>query len=136
MMKHYNTSDKIQLLKDATNSKNQQHMDQLTSLIRVQNWNIMYRKSQEEYEFLTQMKTPANYYTLFIQHVDDSRQKTMTYEDTKQFKTSWTLEQNINLQQFILEVYMIRSQEKYTIPSRKFKCREIIPARRDRPPQR
>ena len=104
LMEHYKTAEKIQLLQDVTN---QHHLDQLTSLIRSHNWNIIYRKSQEEYKFMTALTTPTNYYNIFIEHRDDTRQKTMSYEETTDFMLKWTLKQNIDLRTFILQVYMI-----------------------------
>ena len=103
-MEHYKTAEKIQLLQDVTN---QHFLDQLTSLIRSHNWNIIYRKSHEEYKFMTALTTPTNYYNIFIEHRDDTRQKTMSYEETTDFMLKWTLKQNIDLRTFILQVYMI-----------------------------
>ena len=107
LMKHYKTADKIQLLKDVTNQHNQHHLDQLTSLIRSHNWNIIYRKSQEEYVFMTALTTHTNYYNIFIEHIDDIRQKTMSYKETTDFMLKWTLKQNIDLRTFILQVHII-----------------------------
>ena len=39
--------------------------------------------------------------------VDDSRQKTMNYENTVQFFNQWTFEQGINILQFIMEIYSV-----------------------------
>ena len=75
----------------------------MTTLIPSHNWNVTYWKSQAEYEFLIALNTPTNYFNIFIQH----RQKTMTYEETADFMLKWTLEQNIDLRTFILQVYMI-----------------------------
>ena len=107
VMKYYQTSDKIQLLKEAAKANNKQHTELLITLIKAQNWNIIYRKSQEEYEFISQMNTPTSYYNFYIESIDDSRQKTMSYQQTKEFVQACTLEQNIDLQKFILEIYMI-----------------------------
>ena len=104
LMKHYKTAEKIQLLQDVIN---QHHLDQLTSLIRSHNWNIIYRESQEEHEFMTALTTPTNYYNIFIEHIDDIRQKTMSYKETTDFMLKWTLKQNIDLRTFILQVHMI-----------------------------
>ena len=53
LMKKYNAPDKIQLLRETTNSENQTDQQNMKDLIRLNNWNILYKKAQEEYDFLT-----------------------------------------------------------------------------------
>ena len=105
IMRHYKTSDKIQILKEANKQNQPEHTDQITTMIRSYNWNRVYRKAQEEYEFSTAVASEDKYYNIFMRNVDDSRQKTMTKEDTTKFMIDWTTEQKI--QTFILEIYSI-----------------------------
>ena len=108
LMKTYKTPDKLQLLKEASQANDTNHQDQLKDLIRSQQWNIIYRKAQDEYEFILTLQDDAqSYFNTFMQNVDDSRQKTMPYEDTVNFFTAWTTEQNIDLLTFTLEMYTI-----------------------------
>ena len=107
LMKKYATADKIQLLRETTASQDKNDQDSMKDLIRLTNWNIVYKKAQAEYDFLTTLKQDENYYHTFLTAVDDSRQKTMTHQQTVDFFNDWTQEQNIDILKFILEVYSI-----------------------------
>lgn len=49
LMNKYNSSEKNQLITNVYNSSNQQDKDTLTDLIRAVNWNLIYKRSQEEF---------------------------------------------------------------------------------------
>ena len=44
LMKRYSTPDKIQLLRETTNADNQTDKENMKDLIRLNNWNIIYKK--------------------------------------------------------------------------------------------
>ena len=82
------------------------NMVTLKTMIGSNNWNMIYRKAQEEYKFSISVRTPQNYCHTFIQDVDDTHQKTMTKCMTN-FTVEWCVEQSIGLMLFILQIYSI-----------------------------
>ena len=108
LMRKYQTPDKIQLLRETTQSENTQDQQNLKDLIRSNNWNIIYKKSQEEFDFINTLKEDEqSYFHTFMTTVDDTRQKTMNYQNTVKFFNLWTFEQGINTLQFIMEIYCV-----------------------------
>ena len=76
IMKIYKTADKVQLLKEANLAKEETHKQQLKDLIRSNQWNTIYRKAQEEYNFIqTLQDNTTSYCHTFMTDVDDSLQQ-------------------------------------------------------------
>ena len=107
IMKYYKTSDKIQILKQANEMKDKVNIEIMTTVNRSNQWNVIYRKSQEEFDLTTFIRSPTNYKTTFVQDVNDSRQNTMARHQTTKFMMMWTAEQAINLMTIILQIYSI-----------------------------
>lgn len=107
LMNRYNSSEKNQLITNVYNSTNQQDKDTLTDLIRAVNWNLIYKRSQEEFVHKIINPTQANYYTLFQQHVskEPSDHPQLSIFKTADFLQQWTKEQNISLGNLMLELY-------------------------------
>lgn len=110
LMTKYNTSEKNQLItnvhKDPTN---QEDKETITSLIRSNTWNIIYKRSQEE--FIHQSINPefSNYYNLFMEHIsqEPSDSPQMSIAQTANFVEEWSKEQGIKHGDLILEIYSI-----------------------------
>lgn len=110
LMTKYNTSEKNQLItnihKDPTN---QEDKETITTLIRSNTWNMIYKRSQEE--FIHQSINPqhSNYYQLFMDHIsqEPSDAPQMTIAQTSDFIQEWAKEQGIKHGDLILEIYTI-----------------------------
>ena len=72
----------MQRLRQLTTGQDTHNMETIKAMIRSNNWNVIYRKAQKEYEALTTIRSPQNYYTTFIEEGDDSHQKNMTKQAT------------------------------------------------------
>lgn len=108
-MTTYNTSEKNQLITNIYRSNSQEDKDKLTDLIRTHNWNMIYKRSQEEFIHKTINPGHSNYYNLFLDHISKqpSDNQQMSILQTARFLKEWTDEQNIQLGQLILEIYVI-----------------------------
>lgn len=107
LMNRYNASDKNQLIANVHNSTQQEDKDTLTDLIRAMNWNLIYKRSQEEFVHKVIIPTQSNYYTLFQQYIskEPSDFPQLSIIKTADFLEQWTREQNIPLGTLMLELY-------------------------------
>lgn len=108
LMTKYNTSEKNQLITNIhKHPKNDEDKDTITNLIRANTWNIVYKRSQEE--FIHQSINPefSNYYTLFMEHIsqEPSDSPQMSVTQTAQFVEEWCKEQGIKHGELVLEIY-------------------------------
>lgn len=110
LMTKYKTSEKNQLItnihKDPTNTED---IETITTLIRSNTWNMIYKRSQEEFIHKCYNPDFSNYYQLFVDHIsqEPSDSPQMSIQDTAKFIQEWCKEQGIRHGELIIEIYTI-----------------------------